>query len=193
MPELDIPQTGTTIASGTFGQPVVYRVVSRYASEAARDAETPSGAGETCYVQDIDEFQAWDGSQWVTYQPVVPLQTQTVTVDNGVLEPKGNFEYTWRDDSVVTCAVAVTFNSLSPGDVFTLTGAIPAAFRPPTVNFWVPLIIDNGSGSIPGPSARFNPDGSVTVIPSSSAPTQGNARGIVSWMIGADGSDPIAP
>lgn len=66
MPELDIPQPGETIAAGTFGQPVVYRVISRYDSAAARDAANPApSAGDPSYRKDTNVLELYDGATWV--------------------------------------------------------------------------------------------------------------------------------
>lgn len=79
MPELDVPVPGEQIEVGPFGSPVVYRIISRYASVAARDAAAPTpGNGEPCYVQDIDEFQIYDGSSWVKQSPGI------VTAGSGI-------------------------------------------------------------------------------------------------------------
>ena len=81
MPELDVPVPGEQIEVGPFGSPVVYRVVSRYASVAARDAAAPTpGNGEPCYVQDIDEFQIYDGSTWVKQSPSILTAGTAITV-----------------------------------------------------------------------------------------------------------------
>ena len=190
MPELDIPQTGTTIASGTFGQPVVYRVVSRYASVAARDAETPSGAGETCYVQDIDEFQIWDGSAWVTYQPVVPLQTQSVVVAPGPGDKYFRGEYTWRDGQSATLSWYAYPKQTQLTTEVAFENAIPAGLQPPSQDLFVAGQWFNGSGLMAGQwGIRLRPDRSVFLERNDGVTNFGEvSRGTVSWVIGSDGT-----
>ena len=187
MPELDIPQTGTTIASGTFGQPVVYRVVSRYASIAARDAETPSGAGETCYVQDIDEFQIWDGSAWVTYQPAEAVETQQVSIDLGEFLAKGEFLWTWKPSGAVSCSYSLRQEALNPTDAFTLPNAIPSALRP-TSGFlysFATSFLDGGTpqGEEQG-LVEWSASGSVKLFPRANGAARDIYRGVISWVIG---------
>ena len=68
MAELTTVTGGDTIASATFGNPVIDRVVSRYATEAARDAAVPIPlAGDVGYIVDIDQFQIYDGTGWRNY------------------------------------------------------------------------------------------------------------------------------
>jgi len=199
MPELDIPQTGTTIESGTFGQPVVYRVVSRYASVAARDAETPSGAGETCYVQDIDELQVWDGSQWVTYQPRIEQSTQQVSVDSDPsLDFSGRFEYTWTTDGAVTCSFWLTQGTggVTPWQAVTFTAAIPTAVRPAGTIYGLTTSY-NGAGSGTGSQIRrgirFQADGVVLLDSTDQTgyPSDvGSYRGTFTYNIGAVAATP---
>lgn len=189
MPELDVPVVGTPIEVGTFGSPVVYRVISRYASAAARDAANPAPAsGDPAYLQDSLELQVHNGTVWESYQKVEALDTELVYVTLGDFEMKGNFLYTSHPSGAVTCAIGIRFEALNPNDVATLPGAIPAAFAPATHPLYVQLTRADGSASDNTPSCRFNPDGSVTVIPSGSATSQGDALGFVTWVIGADGT-----
>ena len=190
MPELDIPQPGETIASGTFGQPVVFRVISRYASAAARDAANPTpSAGDPAYLQDSLDFQIHDGTGWQTFDKLDALQTQTVDIDNGVLLEKGQFVYTWRDNGTVTCAWSVRLPALSPEDPVLLSGAIPTQFRPTggdLSSFASPF---NSVGTTErvttyGGEGRFLSSGSFRLTPANPAIAQGLYRGFASWVIG---------
>ncbi len=63
MADIDRPDPGDEVAS-SWGIQVADRVVARYASEAARDAATPTQEGQVAYVIDIDELQVFDGTVW---------------------------------------------------------------------------------------------------------------------------------
>ena len=68
MAELDFVVPGEAINSTTFGNPVVVRVVSRYADATARDFAVPLPlAGDPAYLTATGELQVYDGSEWVTF------------------------------------------------------------------------------------------------------------------------------
>lgn len=68
MPELPFVVPGEDINSTTFGNPVIQRVVSRYADATARDFAVPVPlAGDPAYLTATSELQVFDGTEWVTY------------------------------------------------------------------------------------------------------------------------------
>jgi hypothetical protein len=68
VPELPVVNPGEGIDAGTFGNPVLERVISRYPDAATRDALTSPNEGDPAYVEDVDEFQIFDGSVWQSYR-----------------------------------------------------------------------------------------------------------------------------
>lgn len=63
MPELTRPVAGGDVEA-SWGADVTDRVVSRYATTAARDAAAPHDEGMVCYIASDDEFQTFDGTVW---------------------------------------------------------------------------------------------------------------------------------
>ena len=75
MPELPDVVPGEAIQSTTFGNPVIRRVISRYADATQRDNGSPTpAAGEPAYLTASSELQVYDGTEWVTYATLAELQ-----------------------------------------------------------------------------------------------------------------------
>lgn len=92
MAELSAVTAGGTIDADTFGNPVIQRVVSRYATETARDSTTPSpNEGEVCYIEDINQLQVYNGSGWrLVPSMAVAADTLDLTLDGGVDVKQGD-------------------------------------------------------------------------------------------------------
>ena len=89
MPELPQVNPGEIIDSTTFGNPVVDRVVSRYADPTERDALDPSPSnGAVCYVESGRVFQVFTGSTWDEFR------VNTLTVTSGGAAITGDIDVT---------------------------------------------------------------------------------------------------
>ena len=89
MPELPPVASGEVINSSTFGNPVIERVVSRYADAAARDAADPTPSnGAVCYVESGRVFQIWTGATWDEFR------VNTFTVTSGGADITGDVDVT---------------------------------------------------------------------------------------------------
>lgn len=64
---------GPTGAQGPAGP------LPTYASAAARGAGSGRPEGYTCYVQDVNQFQMWDGTGWLAWDPGMVDYTPTLT------------------------------------------------------------------------------------------------------------------
>jgi len=79
MPEIPDVAPGEIIESGTFGNPVLNRIVQRYADGTARDAGVPlPQAGQLVWLDDPGILEAYDGTEWVPLDelyggPFLPL------------------------------------------------------------------------------------------------------------------------
>lgn len=108
MPELPAVAPGEVVDSTTFGNPVIGRVISRYADTTARDAASPTpDTGEPCYVIADQALQVFNGSVWVTYQELsVRGSVFTDQEDTRTLA-------TWGGDASTEVSVDFPFPSLA--------------------------------------------------------------------------------
>lgn len=73
MAELPPVIAGEPIDSATFGNPVIERVISRYADATERDAMVPVPiAGDPAYLVDTDDLQMYDGAAWISVSDMLP-------------------------------------------------------------------------------------------------------------------------
>ena len=71
----ELPQVvpGEPIDATEFGNPVIDRVLSRYADSAERDAKVPvPQAGDFAFLSTPGITQVHNGAQWVTFQYLLP-------------------------------------------------------------------------------------------------------------------------
>lgn len=155
MAELSPVVPGEPVDASTFGNPVVDRVLSRYADETARDAAVPlPQPGDFAYIENINEVQVYSGTAWLTGGHLALTggsMSGDILMGNNDIEDIQNIR--GRDDLVLDCAAG--------RDVFISEGLVTNMVVGSEIELFSRSLHVGGTTQLPGiafQGAGNNPD-----------------------------------